>query len=417
MNIGYVSQTFGLPGEKFKTTRLNYATEEKLLELIEHNLNNLLKIVDYNIENKVYMFRIISDVIPFGSHEVNKIRWWELFAEELAQIGQKAVDNDIRLSMHPGQYTVLNSPDPGVVERAIADLAYHTRFLDAMNLDSSHKIILHVGGVYGDKDQAMARFIENYQKLDQAIQKRLIIENDDRQYTVADVLFIAKEAGIPVVFDNLHHKCHPAPEKSEREWLMEVRKTWKEADGRQKIHYAQQDPDKRMGAHSQTIDLEQFNEFYQRIPTQDIDVMFEVKDKNLSAFKGLSLLAPPEISRLEKEWERYEYFVLEHSSKIHSEITNLLEESGSYPVLEFYRLIDEALVKPIEPAQSILAAEAIWQRVGDLAADRVQQNFTKENAKIKEGGSTRGIKRLLWKLVQEKEDDQLVESLYFDEIY
>lgn len=256
MNIGYVSQTFGLPNEKFKTVRMKNATEEKLQELIKHNLSNLMKIMDYNIENNVHMFRIISDVIPFCSHEVNTLKWWELFSDQLEQIGEKAKEHGIRLSMHPGQYTVLNSPDPNVVERSVVDLACHTRFLDALQLDSSHKIILHVGGVYGDKEQAMARFIENYQKLDPAIQKRLIIENDDRHYTVADVLFIAQETGAPVVFDNLHHACHPDLAKSEMEWLMEVRKTWRNEDGRQKIHYAQQDPNKRLGAHAQTIDLE-----------------------------------------------------------------------------------------------------------------------------------------------------------------
>lgn len=416
MNIGYVSQTFGLPGEKFKTVQLKNATEEKLLELIEHNLNNLMKIVDYNIENHVHMFRIISDVIPFGSHEVNTLKWWELFSEQLELIGEKAIKNEIRLSMHPGQYTVLNSPDPGVVERSVLDLKYHTRLLDAMKLDSSHKIILHIGGVYGDKEQAMARFIENYEKLDQAIQKRLIIENDDRQYTVGEVYEIAKKAGISVVFDNLHHECNPDHSKSEMEWLMEVRKTWKTEDGRQKIHYAQQDPVKRMGAHSQTIDLEQFNEFYERIPTQELDIMFEVKDKNLSAFKGLSLLAAPELECLEKEWARYEYTVLEHSPQIHAEIEKLLEAAG-YPVLEFYRFIDEALEIPIESVDAIQTAEVIWKQVKHLATDRIETNFLKEIAKIKAGGSTRGVKRLLWKLVQAQADERLLKSLYFDEIY
>lgn len=411
MNIGYVSQTFGLPGETFKTTRLNYATEEKLLELIEHNLNNLMKILDYNIENNVHMFRIISDVIPLGSHEANTIKWWEVFSEQLEQIGKKAVENDVRLSMHPGQYTVLNSPDSGVVERSVADLVYHTRFLDALNLDSSHKIILHIGGVYGDKEQAMARFVENYEKLDEAIQKRLIIENDDRQYTVGDVYSIAKQANIPIVFDNLHHECNPDDSKSEMEWLMTVRKTWQSEDGRQKIHYAQQDPDKRLGAHSQTIDLEQFDEFYQRIPTQELDIMFEVKDKNLSAFKGIALIEKPGIIRLEKEWARYKYLVLEHSPKLHNEIEKLLEEATDYPVLEFYRLIDEARVMASK------AAEAIWAKVSQFTNERIKTNFAKEIVKIKEGGSTRGMKRLLWKLVQKTDDEQLVNSLYFDEIY
>ena len=181
MRIGYASQTVGIPGVKFKTTKLKNTTDEKLIELIHSNLHSLDLIFDYNIENNIQMFRISSDIIPFGSHEANKLKWWELFQEKLAALGKKAQDNDIRLSMHPGQYTVLNSPNIDVVHRAAADLLYHTRFLDAMNLDESHKIILHVGGVYGDKKSAMERFIENYKQLDERIHKRLIIENDDRR--------------------------------------------------------------------------------------------------------------------------------------------------------------------------------------------------------------------------------------------
>lgn len=89
------------------------------------------------------------------------------------------------------------------------------------------------------------------------------------------------------------------------------------------------------------------------MPTQEIDVMLEVKDKNLSAFKALNLLATPDIKRLEKEWDRYEYLVLEHSLKIHQQIEQLLAETEGYPIFEFYRLIDEALALPIESAHAI----------------------------------------------------------------
>lgn len=416
-HIGYVSQTFGVPFEKFKTVQLKNATSEKLMELIAHNLNNLQLIMDYNIENDLHMFRIISDVIPFGSHEVNKLPWWELFSEQLELLGEKAVAHNIRLSMHPGQYTVLNSPDAGVVERSIADLAYHTRFLDALKLDASHKIILHVGGVYGDKDQAIARFIKNYQQLAPAIKARLIIENDDRQYTVADVLKIAQEAEIPVVYDNLHHQCNPDFSKSERKWLLEVRKTWKKTDGRQKIHYSQQDLTKRLGAHSQTIDLEEFEQFYQNLPTQDLDIMFEVKDKNLSAIKGTNYLAAPELTHLAKDWAKYQYAVFEHSPILYTQIEALLLEATNYPVLEFYQLIDAALAQPIEPANATKVAQMIWEQTKALSTSRTHQNFEKALAQIKNGGSTRAVKRLLWKLVLQTEEEHLLQSLYFYEVF
>lgn len=415
--IGYASQVVGIPGVKFKTTRLKNVTDEKLIELVHSNLESLDLIFDYNIKNNIQMFRISSDIIPFGSHEVNTLKWWRVFEKELTALGKKAKQHNMRLSMHPGQYTVLNSPDLDVVKRAMDDLLYHTRFLDTMNLDANNKIILHIGGVYGDKKSAMERFIKNYKRLDDRIQKRLIIENDDRQYTISDVLEISEKENIPVVFDNLHHASNPAHELSEAEWIIKSRKTWAEKDGEQKIHYSQQDPTKRVGAHSQTIDLKEFSGFYSRLPTEEIDIMFEVKDKNLSAVKGINLLVVPHIKYLEKEWGRYKYWVLEHSPQIYNEIRQLLKDKKSYPVIEFYELIDKALENPVMAGAAVNAAQHIWGYVDDIADEKTKIKYEKEVAKVAAGGFTRSLKRILWQLSKTKEQQYLIDSLYFSEIY
>lgn len=417
MKIGYASKTVGVPDVPMRTTRLNAVTDAYLLELIENNLNSLDKIIDYNIKNKIEMFRISSDIIPFGSHEINTLKWWEIFKDQLEVIGEKAKRHNMRLSMHPGQYTVLNSLDEDVVKRAGEDLLYHTRFLDALNLDSSHKIILHIGGVYGDKKAAMDRFVENYQKLDDRIKKRLIIENDDRQYTISEVLSIAHRAGIPVVFDNLHHESNPDDSRSLMDWLLAARETWKAEDGQQKIHYSQQDPDKRVGAHTPTIDLAVFNKFYQELPVKELDIMFEVKDKNLSALKGINLIKDPKISNLEKEWGRYKYLVLEHSPNIYKEIRQLLKDKFTYPVIEFYALIDQALETPVKRGDAVNAAQHIWGYVNDAASDKVKANFERNIQKVSEGSSSKPLKRILWKLVQEKDQPYLQDSLYFIDLF
>ena len=417
MKIGYASQTVGIPGVKFKTTRLKNVTEEKLIEIIQSNLNSLHLIFDYNIKNNIQMFRISSDIIPFGSHEVNTLKWWEIFEDDLATLGKKAQKNNMRLSMHPGQYTVLNSLDEEVVKRATEDLLYHTRFLDALNIDASNKIILHIGGVYGDKKTAMNRFVENYKKLNEGIQQRLVIENDDRQYTISEVLSIGNKVDIPVVFDNLHHASNPDHTLSEFEWIMESRKTWSVKDGCQKIHYSQQDPNKRLGAHSRTIAIDEFYAFYSQLPTKDIDVMFEVKDKNLSAMKGNNLLATPHIKYLEKEWERYKYWILEHSPKIYNEIRQLLKDKESYPIIKFYDFIDKALETPATDGTAVNAAQHVWGYVDDITDEKTKANVEKNMEKVAIGGSTRTLKKLLWKLARTKGQSYLLNSLYFSEIY
>ena len=93
--------------------------------------------------------------------------------------------------MHPGQYTILNSPHPQVVHNAVADLKYHAEFLDALAAGPESKIILHLGGIYGDKKRAIRSFKENYLRLPEKIKRRLALENDDSNYNLEEVLIIS----------------------------------------------------------------------------------------------------------------------------------------------------------------------------------------------------------------------------------
>ena len=289
MSIGYACLTIGVPDTNQKSCTQKYATEEKLLMVIEHNLEALEHIMDYNSKNNIHLFRISSDIIPFGSSPVNQLDWTEIFREKFDIIQEKIKKNNIRVSMHPGQYTVLNSPNGDVALRAVKDLNYHAKVLDSLGTGMESKIVLHIGGVYKDKQESMNRFIANFQLLEDCVKRRLVVENDDKSYRINEVLDIGKKLNIPVVFDNLHHKINPCTEKkSEYEWIDECSKTWKKEDGVQKIHYSQQNPLKSKGAHSETIDLAEFLEFYEALNQKELDIMLEVKDKNISAVRCIN---------------------------------------------------------------------------------------------------------------------------------
>ncbi len=413
MRIGYACLTVGVPGTGFRTCTARNAAPEVLSELIGSNLRSLDKILDYNIENRIEIFRISSDIIPFGSHPANTLRWWDEFGEELKSIGDKANSNGIRLSMHPGQYTVLNSPDEDVVKRATEDLMYHSRFLDAIGAGPECKMVLHIGGVYGDKEEAMERFVRNRRRLNNSIRRRLVIENDDRHYTVSEVLSIGENEGIPVVFDNLHHRVNRDDSQTEGEWIASCGRTWGEDDGPQKLHYSQQDPGKRPGSHSATLNVNEFVRFCDILPNRNVDIMAEVKDKNLSAVKCINATSTPEIQRLEREWARYKYLVLEHSPRRYQKIRELLKDKSAYPVLEFYRLIDDALAAPVTQENAVNAAQHVWGYFKRTDPGS-KADFEKGVGK---GDSMRSVKRLLWKLAERRQERYLLDSLYFAEIY
>ncbi len=425
MKIGYACLTTGLNQERYKTCIQKNATEETLTQLIAHNLKVLSLMLDYNIENQIMMFRISSDLIPFGSSPVNQLSWWELFSEELLALGEKVRKYGLRVSMHPGQYTVINSPDQGVVGRAFLDLEYHARVLDSMGLNSEHKLILHIGGVYQEREQATQRFMDSYDQLSPAVKRRLVIENDDKSYTIEEVLRIGFLKNIPVVYDNLHNQVLPSDtNKDDVFYIKEAAKTWKSQDGPQKMHYSQQNPSKRPGSHSRTIYIRQFYEFYQQlktsIPEHELpDIMLEVKDKNLSARKCiLALDQTPRIRNLEEEWALYKYKILEQSHAHYLKIRRLLKDKTSYPVLEFYEILEEAMDLELEETKSlgnfINSSEHIWGYYKKQGTEKERKEYLALLEAIQKGTKKKeSLRNFLLKLTEKYQDPYLLNSYFF----
>jgi UV DNA damage endonuclease len=416
MSIGYACLNIGTPGTKMRSVMQRNATAEKLTEVTAHNLAALEKMIDYNRKNNIKLFRISSDLIPFGSSPVNMLPWWDIHQEAFQSIGAKIEKSGMRVSFHPGQYTVLNSPTEDVVARAIQDLDYHNKMLECLGVGNAHKIILHVGGSYGDKTAAMERFAANFERLSDAVKHRLVIENDDRLYNIEEVLELANQLEIPAVFDNLHHAVNPLPAGgTDNYWIREAGKTWKEEDGRQKIHYSQQAPGKRPGAHTDTIVLDTFLDFYGKLEEKQIDIMLEVKDKNLSTVKCVNAILPEKrLSLLEKEWGRYKYIILEKSAADYQSIRTLLKDKLAYPVTEFYQLIEDALAKETLPGGAENAALHVWGYFKNKATEKERDQFQSHLEKYRNGnGSLATVKKQLLKLAEKYEEAYLLQSLYF----
>ena len=416
MRIGYACLTLGVPGTAIRSLTLARATEEALLEVTAHNLDALETLLEYNRRAGVRLFRMSSDLVPFGSGGANALPWDRIFGDKLAALGRLACESGIRLSMHPGQYTVLNSPRAEVCEAALDDLEYHNRFMDAMGLPPSHKIILHGGGGYGDKEEAVRRFAQNFRRLSTGAANRLVLENDERIFNIEEILSLSEMTGLPVVFDLLHHQVNPpATFREPAEWIRRAAATWSDKDGPPKLHYSQQDPGKKPGAHSPTIALAPFLEFAASLPEDGVDVMLEVKDKNLSAVKCIKGLSNPgHIRVLEEEWGRYKYNVLEHAPAAYQAIRNLLKDKNAYPVLAFYNLLDQAIAAPVSPGNAVNAAAHVWGYFKDKATDRERRRFLTLAATLEQGAaSPKALKNHLGKLSKNYPEPYLEHSYYF----
>lgn len=360
------------------------------------------------------MFRISSDVVPLATHPEAIFDWRTVCRAELDETAAALANSGQRVSMHPGQYTVLNSPDEGVAERSVADLVYHASFLDAIGAPEDARIVLHVGGKYGDAASALKRFRQRYKKLPKSVRRRLVLENDEHNFAIDTVIELCRELGLPAIMDVFHHSLNPAAEGSESDWLKAAAETWTGAAGTPKIHYSQQLPGGRPGMHSQTITAREFVQWYRNLPDIPFDIMLEVKDKNRSALKCIySVQKSAPRARLTEEWARYKYSVLEHSPSHYRKIREFLK-ADKPRALQFYDLIEAALATEITIGHAVNAVEHVWGYFKDQATEAERRRYEKGLAALRSStNALPGLKKSLGRLAEKYGQEYLVNSMYF----
>ena len=286
VNVGYACINLSLQVDKIMTNRgmIKKTFVEKGVayasELALKNVQDLLKIVDWNLAHGFGLFRISSDLFPWASeYRISSLPDYTEIRATLEEIGTRP----IRLTMHPGPFNHLAGQGK-VLNNTIVDLEYQSEVFDLMGLAPSHwnKINIHAGGTYGDKVATLARFCQNFSRLSANLRARLTVENDDRTtlYGVADLVPVYETIGTPIVFDYFHHSLHPGGLTQEEAFVMAY-DTW---DVRPVFHYSdsrqeREDPKARKEAHADWL--------YAPVNTygRDVDIVFESKMKELSILR------------------------------------------------------------------------------------------------------------------------------------
>jgi len=288
MRIGYPCINTMIGCKSGRTFRLKSYSEERLIETVKSNLYCLSNILKFNLRHNLLFFRITSDLVPFASHPICTFNWQEYFAEDFKAIGDFVKSHEMRISMHPDPFTVINSLDKRVFENSLRELVYHAQVLDLMELNTSAKIQIHVGGVYGNKEKSIKRFVKRLEKLDKIIKRRLVIENDERRYNLKDCFKISAQTEVPILFDVFHHGINNSGETTKEAFEL-FTKTWKEKDGLPMVDYSSQQTGNRKAKHAETINKEKFRKFLEDTKPFDFDTMLEIKDKEISALKAAEI--------------------------------------------------------------------------------------------------------------------------------
>ena len=302
MRLGFAVKVMGQPDLKSHDTR-RWQNEPHL----SVSLAYVRDIFGYLGRANIHMYRLSSDLAPYLTHPDMPQFHHQIddCAAELALVGQMAREADLRLSLHPSQYVVLNAADEAIAAKGAAEITAQAQILEAMNLGPEAVVVIHLGGVYGDKKSAMERFVTRYEGLPAVARQRLVLENDDASYSVTDIHRIHQQTGLRLVFDYLHFLNHNPEDLSLTEALALPLDTWP-ADVTPKVHFSSpstamrtvEHKDSRTGGrrlvlrpprptqHADFIDPFAFIAFLRQAQgLRDFDVMLEAKAKDLALLR------------------------------------------------------------------------------------------------------------------------------------
>ena len=268
VNRGMIQRTFREKGTQ-------YASQLALL-----NVQDLLKVVDWNVAHGIRVFRVTSNLFPWASeYRLQDLPDFAEIRATLEEIGKRG----LRLTTHPDHFNKLAALPGATLDNTVKDLELHAEIFDLMGLPQTHwhKINIHVGGAYGDRDESLRRFAHNYRtRLSQSLRARLTVENDDKPglYAVEHLMTLHDDIGIPIVFDYFHHALNPGG-LTEQEAFLAAYGTW--GGVRPVFHYSSsrrenEEPEARREAHADWI--------HERINTygKAVDLVLESKMKELA---------------------------------------------------------------------------------------------------------------------------------------
>lgn len=259
-------------------------------ELALQNVSDLRRILKWNSDNGILMYRMSSDIFPWCSeYEISDLKDYLEISNILKECGDFAKETNQRITFHPSPYGVLASENPSVVTKAVKEINQHAEIFDLMELDRTvfYPINIHVNTTKPTKEEAANRFCDHFNLLSDGAKSRLVVEVDDKrtQYNVVDLYeTIHKEIGIPVTFDYLHNKCNPS-HLDEKYALELCLSTWPE-DIPAITHYSDS---KKLYEDEASKEVAHTDWIWGEVETYGLnfDIEFEVKMKDLALLRFL----------------------------------------------------------------------------------------------------------------------------------
>ncbi|WP_027409425.1 UV DNA damage repair endonuclease UvsE [Anoxybacteroides tepidamans] len=296
VRLGYVAMSVHLhncsPSQtmtfaQFQKIKDREAAIKKLERIAVSNLENCLRLLKHNKAHDIRFFRLSSRLIPLANHEeLDDWNYMKPLGDILEQIAEFLHNYPMRIDFHPDHFVLLNSPDADILKMSIKTLRMHEKLLRGMQIDPQHRCVLHIGGGYNDKEQALEQFIHNWGFVPIDLQKMVMLENDDTTFTLQHTLYLCEKLNVPLVFDLHHHLANHENEDWKQHWGRIV-SSWQHSPLPLKMHISSPRSDQDFRAHNDFIDAQMFMNFLNEIKgtVEQIDCMIEAKQKDEALFR------------------------------------------------------------------------------------------------------------------------------------
>jgi UV DNA damage endonuclease len=296
VRLGYVAMSMELknasPSQtmtfaQFQKIDDREAALRKLERIALKNLHNTLRIMRHNAASNIHFYRFTSRLIPLANHE--ELLDWDYLKPlkgDLRELGEFVNEHKIRVDFHPDHFVLINSTQPEILKNSLRTLKLHYLLLKGMGIDPTHRCVMHVGGNYKETEASLERFVENWMEVPRAIQKMIMLENDDTSFTLDDTLYLCEKLEIPLVFDYHHHLAFHRDPNWEDRWERVVQ-TWNHSPLPIKMHISSPKSEKEYRHHSDYVDIDMFFHFLKEIKgsVPQIDCMIEAKKKDEALFR------------------------------------------------------------------------------------------------------------------------------------
>jgi UV DNA damage endonuclease len=260
-------------------------SEQRLRDTYHHNVDQHVKLIPELVRNNIKLFRMTSNLFSLFEFTNEMVKTDELLKRKLKFFGDKMKNYGIRVTCHPGQFTVISSDSDKVIENSIRELEYHAWIFDQMGFDESPYYAINIHGGKADRSDKLVEVIKT---LPDNVRKRLTLENDENSYDTKQLLEISGKTDVPVVFDSHHHVFNTGS-LSMSDAINETVKTWKNVKPLQHIS----NTEVGVSDTASTTERRKHSNYIRYIPEaqlnrildNSIDVEIEAKAKNLAVLK------------------------------------------------------------------------------------------------------------------------------------